>query len=77
MTAAFAVVGGLVSLESIIKAVPEYVPKKYVKADIKAVMNLCEENPERVNAIRLDLYANIYIYLVPDFTMLGAADGRE
>ena len=42
MAAAFAAVSGLVSLESIIKAVPEYVPKKYVEANIKAVVEAYE-----------------------------------
>ncbi|AAL64807.1 2-ketoacid ferredoxin oxidoreductase gamma subunit [Pyrobaculum aerophilum str. IM2] len=38
MAAAFAAVSGLISLESIIKAVPEYVPRKYVDANVKAVI---------------------------------------
>jgi pyruvate ferredoxin oxidoreductase gamma subunit len=38
MTAAFAAVSGLVSLESIIKAVLEYVPEKYVETNIKTVV---------------------------------------
>jgi 2-oxoacid:acceptor oxidoreductase, gamma subunit, pyruvate/2-ketoisovalerate family len=42
MAAAFAAVSGLVSLESIIKAVPEYVPKRYVEANINAVAEAFE-----------------------------------
>ncbi|MGB9704621.1 MAG: 2-oxoacid:acceptor oxidoreductase family protein [Pyrobaculum sp.] len=38
MAAAFAAVSGLVTLESIVKAVPEYVPRRYVEANIKAVV---------------------------------------
>lgn len=37
MAAAFAAASGSVSLESLLKAVPEYVPKKYVEANIQAI----------------------------------------
>jgi pyruvate ferredoxin oxidoreductase gamma subunit len=42
MAAAFAAVSGLISLESIVKAVPEYVPKRYIEANINAVVEAYE-----------------------------------
>jgi len=42
MAAVFAAVSGLVSLESIVNAVPEYVPKRYVEANINAVVEAYE-----------------------------------
>jgi pyruvate ferredoxin oxidoreductase gamma subunit len=47
-----AAVSGLVSLESIIKAVPEYVPKKYVEANIKAVVEAYESMKKLQSASR-------------------------
>mgnify|MGYP001770627798 FL=1 len=38
MAAALAAVSGLVSLDSIVKAIPEYVPKRFVESNIKAVV---------------------------------------
>ncbi|MFN3804249.1 MAG: 2-oxoacid:acceptor oxidoreductase family protein [Pyrobaculum sp.] len=42
MAAAFAAITGLISYDSIIKAVPEYVPKKYVETNIKAIREVYE-----------------------------------
>lgn len=42
MAAAFAAVSELISLESIVKAVPEYVPKRYIEANINAVVEAYE-----------------------------------
>ncbi|MEZ0319233.1 MAG: 2-oxoacid:acceptor oxidoreductase family protein [Pyrobaculum sp.] len=42
MAAAFAAVSRLVSLESIVKAVPEFVPRKFAEANIKAVVEAYE-----------------------------------
>ncbi|ABL87675.1 pyruvate/ketoisovalerate oxidoreductase, gamma subunit [Pyrobaculum islandicum DSM 4184] len=38
MAAAFAAVSGAVSLESLLKATAEYVPKRYLEANIKAIV---------------------------------------
>lgn len=42
MASAFAAISGMISLDSLIKAVSEFVPKKFVEANIKAVAEAYE-----------------------------------
>ncbi len=49
MATALAAVSGLVTLDSIIKAIPEYVPKRFTEANIKAAIETYEILKQKTN----------------------------